>query len=140
MSATYWDSGAVVMALGDDALRNRLNQPDQFTRPHTLAEVFSVLTGGKLGRKYPQDEAAALLDQVRTEIAFVELTPEDMTGAMKRAKALGVRGGQVHDLMHCVAADKCGAETLVTTDRNDLKGLTRATIEVLEDPPAQAPA
>lgn len=131
MSATYWDAGAIVLALGDAKLRARMNRPEQFTRPHSLAEVFSTLTSGKLGRRYSADAVARILAEVQTEISFVDLTPAEIVAGMERAKGLAVMGGRIHDLLHALAADKAGAERVLTTDRNDLAGLTAAQIEVL---------
>ena len=45
----YWDSSALVDALHDEDVRRVTQHPEQFTRPHTLTEVFSTLTGGRLG-------------------------------------------------------------------------------------------
>lgn len=52
--------------------------------------------------------------------------------ALKQAGKLGVRGGRVHDYVHALAADKSGADELLTLDANDFVGLTvKAKIEVL---------
>jgi hypothetical protein len=52
----YWDSSAVIEACNNPALRVRLHRERGFT--HTLAEVFSTLTGGNLAFRLGADEAA----------------------------------------------------------------------------------
>ena len=74
------------------------------------------------------DDAAKALDNLSAHLDWVELTPAEVLAAVKRAKKLGVRGGRVHDLMHAVAADKSGADELLTVDRNDFIGLAKLPI------------
>ena len=61
----YWDSSAVVDALHDCRIEGLMLEAEQYTRAHTLAEVFSTLTGGRLGFKYLADDAAALVKESR---------------------------------------------------------------------------
>jgi hypothetical protein len=42
---TYWDSSALVAATMDPGIRGKLREADQFTRTHSLAEVFSTPRG-----------------------------------------------------------------------------------------------
>ena len=44
---TYWDTSALVMALHDETIRDRLATGERVTRTHSLSELFSVLTGGR---------------------------------------------------------------------------------------------
>ena len=48
----YWDSSALVAATMEVEVRQRLLEPDQFSRKHALAEVFSTLTGSRLGFRW----------------------------------------------------------------------------------------
>jgi predicted nucleic acid-binding protein len=43
---------------------------------------------------------------------------------LKQAQKRGVRGGRVHDYLHARAAEKAGAEELLTTDQYDFASLT----------------
>jgi len=45
----YWDSSALVDAVEDNRIEALALEKDQYTRPHTLSEVFSTLTGGRFG-------------------------------------------------------------------------------------------
>jgi hypothetical protein len=66
----YWDSSALVDALHDSRIEKLAGEEDQFTRPHTLAEMFSTLTGGRLGVRYLPDEAAALIRDITASFNF----------------------------------------------------------------------
>lgn len=128
---TYWDSSALVKTLKSPAHRDRLTKGEHWTRPHALAECFSALTGGTLGFKVDADDATEWLNELAEELQFVELTAADTQVALRLARAKGVQGGRVHDLMHVAAAEKCGAVRILTRDRNDFVGLTHLELERL---------
>lgn len=127
---TYWDSSALVAAVQTPALQLRLQQERGVTRPHTLAEVFSTITGNPKNRADAQI-AAEILASLAKRLDFVDLTADEMLAALKSARKLGVRGGRVHDFFHAVAAKKSGAKKIVTLDKNDLTGLTEIALEII---------
>lgn len=119
----YWDSSALVVATMDPNVRHRLLEPDQFTRPHALAEVFSTLTGSRLGFRVDTTDAAAVVAQLGDTLQFVELEVPEIVSALNSARDLGVRGGRVHDFLHAVAAGKAGCKVLRTLNTADFQGL-----------------
>jgi predicted nucleic acid-binding protein len=112
---TYWDSSALVEAVENPDVRGLLTRGEHMTRPHALAELFSTLTKG-VQFHYPPDDAYEVIKDLAKELDFIEVTAQDALGALKKAKAQGVRGARIHDLMHAEAALKCGAEELLTFD------------------------
>jgi predicted nucleic acid-binding protein len=62
---------------------------------------------------------------------FVDLSADEVLTALNYARAKGVRGGRVHDFLHAVAAEKAGADKIVTLDENDFNGLTGLKIELV---------
>ncbi len=88
----YWDSSALVDALHDESIRQATRQPEQFTRLHALTEVFSTLTGGRLGFRYLPEEAAAMIRDLVLGFQFVELTDVEVQQALMDAGRRGVRG------------------------------------------------
>ena len=68
----YWDASALVDALHNPRVEQKVLELDQWTRAHTLAETFSTLTGGRLGFKYLPDDAAALIREISAGMNFVE--------------------------------------------------------------------
>jgi len=125
----YWDSSAVIEACNSPVLRDRLHRDRGWTRTHTLAEVFSTLTGGRLALRLEADEAARTVAGLAADLDFHDLSAADVLKALKEARRKGVRGGRVHDYLHAVAAQKAGARRFLTLDRNDFNDLTKIAIE-----------
>jgi hypothetical protein len=120
---TYWDSSAIVAASIDRPVRERLSQPNQCTRSHTLAEVFSILTGGRLGYRVDADDAQEILADMSKHLSFSDLTSDEVLSALGEARKKGIRGGQVHDYLHAVAALKANASVFLTLNTSDFKGI-----------------
>ncbi len=112
---TYWDSSALVNVLHNTELRNRIKLGDNATRPHSLAELFSTLTKGVNYRYSPLD-AANMIADLKADLDFVELSADETLSALREASRQGVRGARIHDLMHAWAAQKWGADQLLTLD------------------------
>lgn len=128
---SYWDSSALVAAVADPLLQTRLIKDGGVTRSHSIAEVFSTLTGNPLVRISAEDASSAL-EKLAANLDFIDVGAKELLLALKQAGKLGVRGGRVHDYFHALAADKSGADELLTLDANDFVGLTvKAKIEVL---------
>lgn len=119
----YWDSSALVAATIDGSVRRRLKQPGQWTRSHTFAEVFSTLTGNRLGFRVDATEAADIVGDLKGNVSIVDLTTDELLGALYDTRALGVRGGRVHDFLHGVAARKAGCQAIRTLNTADFDGL-----------------
>lgn len=102
---------------------------------HALAETFSILTGGRHGRRLGAALASrlihdSLLPFVRTET----LSGPEMALALAECETRGVRGGAVYDWLHLAAARKAAAEVLVTLDQRSFQALARPA-----DPRIEAP-
>ena len=119
----YWDASALIDALHDRRVEQKALEPDQWTRPHALAEAFATLTGGRLGFRYLPDDAAALIRELTQTMNFVELDAAETLAALEAAQQRGVRGGRVHDWLHARAAQKAGVNELLTDNLNDFAGL-----------------
>lgn len=102
---------------------------------HALAETFSVLTGGRAGRRLRPAVAAALLeDSVMPYIQIVALSGKETMAALADCEGRGVRGGAVYDFLHLAAARKAGVERLLTLDVIHFQALSRPG-----DPRIEAP-
>ncbi|NNM28354.1 MAG: PIN domain-containing protein [Akkermansiaceae bacterium] len=129
---TYWDSSALVAATIEGEIRDRLDTTDAFTRTHALAEVFSTLTGSRLGFRVDADDAALVVRDLLGAVEVVEISPPEVMEALDEARSRGVRSGQVHDYLHAVAARKAKCDTLLTLNISDFEGLFDEL--VLEEP------
>ena len=118
----YWDSSALIESVSDRNLEGRLVADSGYTRTHTLAEIFSALTG-KLHIRLEAKEAAKTIRAMAGRLELINLTEGEILDALDKAQARGVRGGRVHDYLHALAAAKAGAAVLLTTDRNDFESL-----------------
>ncbi len=118
----YWDSSALVDALHDARIGALVLEPDQWTREHTLAEVFSTLTGGRLGFRYLPDDAAEMIREITRSMNFVSLDASEVLTALSDAQRNGVRGGRVHDWLHARAAARAKVEILLTDNLSDFAG------------------
>jgi predicted nucleic acid-binding protein len=127
----YWDSSALVETTVNLALRRRLQDEGGGTRPHALSEMFSALTAGNASIRTDAETAARIIEELAGELDFIDLTAGEIVAALKRAKQLGVRGGRVHDFLHAIAAEKSGADKIITLDENDFDGLTKLKIELV---------
>jgi len=93
---------------------------------HALNETFATLTGGSLGFRVDADLAARLIrEQIINRAITIILDAEEVTDALGKARARGVRGGAVYDYMHLVAARKGKAEVLYTLNLADFQNLHR---------------
>ena len=133
----YWDSSALLWFYA----RKRLAEISGVTRTHTLAEVFSALTGrgimlqmedGTLRqRKYSPEIATAVVVQMHRQLDFVDISAEEVVQALSSTQALGVQGGRIHDYLHVKAAEAAKADAIWTADENDLSGLGKVTVRIL---------
>ena len=119
----YWDSSALVEAVQNLGVRKALRKVSGFTRPHALAEVFSTLTGGRLGYRCQPDDAAKIGRELAADLQFVELGEQETLHALATSRKHGVRGGQIHDYLHAIAARKAGALTIYTFNTGDFRSL-----------------
>ena len=133
----YWDTGAIVRFILD----KRQDEIAGITRTHTLAELFSALTGkgwketlpGGMERQRRMGLVLATrkIHEIRGQLSFVDLSPDEVMSAINEAKSLGAQGGRIHDLLHAKAAEKAKADELWTVDRNDFDGLGPVAVKQL---------
>jgi len=102
---------------------------------HALAETFSILTGGRQGRRLKPGLAARLIEQsVLPFVKLCTLSGPDLMAALNECETRGVRGGAVYDWLHLAAARKAGAEVLYTLDMRDFQALVQPGDPVIAAP------
>lgn len=95
---------------------------------HTVAELYSVLTGLPLPLRVEPSTAVSLINDLALEV--VPLTPSDYRDATARLSASGLSGGVIYDMVHLVAAESFGAEQIVTANPRDFERLP--TVHAIE--------
>jgi predicted nucleic acid-binding protein len=128
----YWDASGLVEALHDETVRLEITKESAVTRSHSFSEVFSTLTGGRLGFRYAPDDAAEIISSLAKDLEVVDLSPEESVAALSQAARVGVRGGRVHDFLHAEVARKAGVERLVTLNTRDFVGLLDREVEITD--------
>lgn len=126
------DSSVLIAALlpsqeHHSASATALNGTDEVVvHVHALNETFATLTGGSLGFRVDADLAARLIrEQIINRAITIVLDAEEVTDALEKARAHGVRGGAVYDYMHLVAARKGKVEILYTLNLTDFQNVHR---------------
>jgi len=127
---SYWDSSALIEAILDlhPARSNFSTETQKFTRCHALAECFSHLTGGRLGRRIDATEAATVLQKFSDKMTVVSLNARETLDALNQAKKRGVRGGAIHDFLHAYAAELHDCKKIYTGNAGDFAAVTKLEI------------
>ena len=102
---------------------------------HALAETFSILTGGRQGRRLNPGLVARLIEQ--SVLPFVQLhsmSGPDLMAALHECEQRGVRGGAVYDWLHLATARQAGADVLYTLDTRDFQALAQPGDPVIAAP------
>jgi predicted nucleic acid-binding protein len=90
---------------------------------HSLAEVYSALTGMPGKNRAGPDEAMLFLGNIRERLTIVTLNEREYFNAVEASAAIGVVGGGIYDALlgHC--ALKANAENIYTWNPKDFKRL-----------------
>lgn len=105
---------------------SELLRPQAHLYTHALNEVFSTLTGGRLGYQIAANEVTKLIRrQILPRVSVVTLSGDEIMDAQEDAERCGVRGGAIYDFMHFTAAKKIRADAIVTLNRTDFESISR---------------
>lgn len=90
---------------------------------HSLAEVYSSLTGMPGKDRVTADEAMLFLGNIRERLTIVTLTDKEYLKAIEASAAAGITGGAIYDALlgHC--ALKVNAENIYTWNLKDFRRL-----------------
>ena len=136
----FLDSTVLVASLDTDEPRHAACDRLLAAGPHhiyspALAELFSALTGGRLGRRLAPAVAAGLIQEsVLPYVTVQTLTAKELMAALQACDQRGARGGAVFDWLHLAAARKAGADVFYTLNLRDFQALARPG-----DPALRAP-
>jgi predicted nucleic acid-binding protein len=134
------DSSVLIAALVEaelhhDACGQLLDPPRKHVYAHALSEVYSVLTGGRLGFRVSPEIAIQLLEQsVLPNVEVVTLSARELIASLKEAPLRGVRGAAIYAYLHLAAARKAKADRIYTLDVANFQAFHR-----LGDPEATLP-
>jgi len=92
----------------------RYDKRDVSCAAHSLAEVYSSLTGMPGKYRASTDEAILFLGSIRERMSLVTLTEEEYFRAIETSAATGVSGGSIYDALVAYCALKAGAKAIYT--------------------------
>src|ERR1700726_5017875 len=124
MSAAL-DSSILIAALIDAERHHAecgelLDHPGTHIYAHALSEVYSILTGGRLGFRVSAEIAAQLLEQsVLPNVEVITLSARELIAGLNEAPSRGVRGAAIYDYLHLVAARKAKARRIYTLNASN---------------------
>jgi predicted nucleic acid-binding protein len=81
---------------------------------HTLAEVYSNLTGMRPPHRFRPEQAAVVVDGFRAKFRCVELTADEVLNTARGIAGLGLMGGIIYDALLLTCARKVNAERIYT--------------------------
>ncbi len=94
---------------------------------HALAEAYATLTVlPGVPRLKPSDVRRLLDNDVIMHAMVVSLSPEEYRSVLDRLVGLGLVSGAIYDGLHVRAAEKAGADELVTFNGRDFRRMPPA--------------
>jgi predicted nucleic acid-binding protein len=114
-------------------LRRALDREFSFAvATHTLAELYSVLTSLPVKPKiHPAAARELIQENVESVAELISLSPEDYSMTLQRLAELGLPGGGVFDALLARAAEKSGADRLLTFNAKDFRRVWPAGESIL---------
>jgi predicted nucleic acid-binding protein len=101
---------------------------------HSLAEIYSVLTGMPGKHRVSGDEALLFLGNVREQLTVVALDEADYWDFLSGSAGVGISGGAIYDALLGRCALKANAETLYTWNVADFKRLGHLIARRVKEP------
>lgn len=101
---------------------------------HSLAEVYSTLTGMPGKDRVSGDEALLFLGNIRERVTIVTLTGEEYFKAIEAAAAAGISGGGIYDALlgHCAVIAR--ADTIYTWNVKHFRRVCRRMADHVRTP------
>jgi len=128
----FFDSSLLVSALVEAHPRHERAFPyldrvhtgdaEMAVSAHALAELYSTLTVLPVSPQIPPRHAWTIVqEEVRAVATIVPLDVADYEAVLARMADLGLASGAVYDGLHVRAAEKVGADELVTCNGHDFR-------------------
>jgi len=103
---------------------------------HSLAEIFSTLTGRTGRERVSGDEAMLFLGDVRERLTIVSLDDQEYFKALEASSALGIAGGAIYDALLAHCALKAKAQAIYTWNTKDFMRLGSTIARCVKTPSA----
>ena len=101
----------------------RFKKNDVSCGAHSLAEVYSSITGRTGRDRVSPDEAMLFLGDVRERLTIVSLDDQEYFKALHASAEMGIAGGAIYDALLAHCALKVRARTIYTWNTKDFMRL-----------------
>ena len=102
-------------------LWNLCTREETAVSTHTLAEIYSTLTGMPPGLRLAPRDAVAAIETFLKRLTPIALSPDEYLGAMRRTADLGLSGGVIYDALHLACARKVDAQHIYTWNQKHFR-------------------
>lgn len=92
----------------------RANKQEAACAAHSIAELFSVLSGRPHPQRVPLDDTLKLVEQARERMEIVTLTEDDYFFTVSESVRAGRIGGIIYDALLLACARKVAADRVYT--------------------------
>jgi predicted nucleic acid-binding protein len=100
--------------------RAKSKEIELLTASHSLAELYSTLSSlPARPRLSPADAWRLVRENVVESAHLIALSPAEYSKTLQRASEMGLAGGVIYDALIARAAEKAGAERLLTLNEGD---------------------
>ncbi|HVB40102.1 MAG TPA: PIN domain-containing protein [Terriglobales bacterium] len=126
---TFFDTSVLVPAFQEDHVHHQASwrvldaaEPaDSYCGVHSLAEMYSTLTGIPGPRRRSSIEAMIQIESVRQRLSLVALDADGYADALAAAAGHHIAGGAIYDALLAQCALKAGAEVIYTWNVRDFE-------------------
>ena len=112
----------------------RFDKTEVCCAAHSLAEVYSTLTGMPGTHRVSGDEALLFLGNIRERLILIALNSNEYFKAVEVSSACGITGGAIYDAILGYCALKAEAESLYTWNLKDFRRLGAEIAERVKTP------
>jgi len=118
----FLDTSVLVAAARESDLRHRVSRALMMhsdpqiacCAAHSLAELYSALTGMRPPNRFRPEQAILVLDQVRASLWCIPLSAEEVFQTVRQTSILKLPGGIIYDALLMACARKVDAERIYT--------------------------
>lgn len=118
----FFDTSVLMAAVRESDLRHEVSlrllthfaPQEACCAAHTMVELYASLTGMRPLHRLRPELAALILDQLKTRLDCIPLTPNELMQALHGTAVLKLPGGIIYDALLLACARKVHAERIYT--------------------------
>ena len=112
----------------------RFKKSESSCGAHSLAEIYSSLTGRSGRERVSGEEAILFVENVSVRLTIVSLDDQEYFRAIEASAGLGIAGGAIYDALLAHCALKAKSRAIYTWNTRDFARLGKAIAERVRTP------